>query len=341
MGGGSFTTPRAGTPQDIRFTRSKDSSVLYATVLGWPGGALHITTLSSSRIDLSSLRSAQLLGATAGTYLDLPRPIQDSAGLHVSLSASAPFSAPAYVVKLTFAGTIPALADGPGVAAPVVVYVDTGFAGAAAVLPVGTYTAAQLQAAGVASASISSLRVPTGYQVTGYSRDNFTGTAWTFTGDAADLRNTGNNDVILSLKVGFNPSTFFRITNATDGLVLDSGGQVAPGSVLKQWTWDGSPNLQWQLIDLDNGYYRLVNRTNGMVADGFGATAAGASAQQSVWSGSNTQQWQITDQQGRYRIANRATGLVLDGGGQVAIGSVVKQWTWDGSPNLQWTVTPN
>ena len=37
MGGGSFSTPRAGTAQDIRFTRSKDNRVLYATVLGWPG----------------------------------------------------------------------------------------------------------------------------------------------------------------------------------------------------------------------------------------------------------------------------------------------------------------
>ena len=36
---------RAGTSQDIRFTRSKDNTVLYATVLGWPGNTLNITTL--------------------------------------------------------------------------------------------------------------------------------------------------------------------------------------------------------------------------------------------------------------------------------------------------------
>ena len=47
MGGGSFTTPREGTNQDIRFTRSKDNTVLYATVLGWPGSTLNITTLAS------------------------------------------------------------------------------------------------------------------------------------------------------------------------------------------------------------------------------------------------------------------------------------------------------
>ncbi|NUP42896.1 MAG: alpha-L-fucosidase, partial [Streptomyces sp.] len=38
MGGGSFSGPVAGKPQDIRFTRSRDNKVLYATALGWQGG---------------------------------------------------------------------------------------------------------------------------------------------------------------------------------------------------------------------------------------------------------------------------------------------------------------
>jgi alpha-L-fucosidase len=251
MGGGSFTTPRAGTAQDVRFTRSKDNRVLYATVLGWPGSTTNITTLAAGRIDLGTLTSVQLLGSTAGTYLDLPTRTQDGAGLRITLpSSNPPFSAPAYVLKLTFSGTIPALGAG---------------------------------------------NPTTGYQ---------------------------------------------RITNATNGLVLDSGGNVATGAVLKQWSWDGSTNLQWQVVDLGNGYYRLVNRTNGMVIDGYGATTNGAAAQQAPWNGGNTQQWQLTDRgNGRFSIANRQTGLVLDSGGNVASGSTVKQWTYDGSTNLQWTFT--
>jgi alpha-L-fucosidase len=251
MGGGSFTTPRAGTAQDIRFTRSKDNRVLYATVLGWPGSTLTVTTLAAGRINLGTLTSVQLLGSSAGTFTDLPARTQDATGLRITLpSAGAPFSAPAYVVKLTFAGTIPALGAGaPG----------------------------------------------SGYQ---------------------------------------------RITNVTNGLALDSGGNVAAGSVLKQWSWDGSTNLQWQLVDVGNGWSRIVNRTNGMVIDGYGATTAGASAQQAAWNGGATQQWQLTDRgSGRFSIVNRQTGLVLDSGGSVASGSPVKQWTWDGSTNLQWTFT--
>ncbi|MFJ8690967.1 alpha-L-fucosidase [Micromonospora wenchangensis] len=342
MGGGSFVTPRAGTPQDIRFTRSKDNRVLYATILGWPGGTANITTLSSNRINLSSLTGVQLLDSTAGSYVNLPTRTQDGTGLRITLPATnAPFSAPAYVVKLTFSGPIPALGggNGPTPTTGVGVYADVNYV-TGATLALGNYTAAQLQAAGIGLRSISSLRVPTGQQVIGYANDNFNGTSWTFNADNPDLRNTGNNDAIASLRVTINPATYQRITNVTNNLALDSGGSVTTGSPLKQWTWDGSANLQWQVIDLGTGYYRIVNRTNGLVVDGNGLTSNGATAQQAPWNGNNNQQWEITDQGNqRYRIANRATGLVLDGGGQVASGSTVKQWAWNSSTNLLWTIT--
>jgi alpha-L-fucosidase len=218
---------------------------------------------------------------------------------------------------------------------------NVDYAGARAVLPLGGYTSAQLTAAGLGPALASSVLVPDGYQVTGYSGDNFTGTSWTFTSNTPDLRATGNNDAIASLKVTFRPDRYFRLANVTNHLVLDSGGNVASGSPLKQWESVDHTNLQWQAIELGNGYYRLVNRTNGMVADGWGATANGDPARQKAWDGGDTQQWQIVHRgQGQYSVANRRTQLVLDGGGMVAEGAVTKQWTWQQSTNLLWTFTP-
>ncbi|MGX1563212.1 alpha-L-fucosidase [Streptomyces sp. NPDC055506] len=336
MGGGSFTTPHAGTPQDIRFTRNKANTVLYATVLGWPGSSLTIKTLGSDRINLSSLSSVKLLGTTAGTYIDLPAPTQNSSGLTVTLPSSAPYSANAYVLKLAFTGTIPALRPLAGAVA----FTDVNYTGNAGVFAVGDYTAADLTAAGLGARTLSSLRPAPGYQVIGYSGDGFTGTSWTFTAENPDLRNTGNNDQITSLRVQFNPATYFRVTNATNGLALDSGGNVASGANLKQWTWNGSSNLQWQAEAVGGGYYRLVNRTNGMVADGWGATSDGSPARQAPWNGGTNQQWKIVHRGGdRYSIANRTTGLVLDGGGTVDSGSVTKQWTYGSSTNLLWTFT--
>ncbi|MEU2281056.1 alpha-L-fucosidase [Streptomyces sp. NPDC013178] len=336
MGGGAFTTPHAGTAQDIRFTRNKANNVLYATVLGWPGSSLTIKTLSSDQINLSSLTSAKLLGATAGSYIDLPTPVQSASGLTVTLPSSAPYSAGAYVLKLSFPGAIPSLRPQTGF----IGYQDVNYTGTAAVLGLGEYTAADLTTAGLGARTLSSLRLASGYQVIGYSGDNFTGTSWTFTADNPDLRVTGNNDQVTSLKVRFDPARYFRLTNVTDGLALDSGGNVASGSNLKQWTWDGSNNLQWQAVEVGGGYYRLVNRTNGMVADGWGATADGSAARQAAWNTGSNQQWKITHRGGgRYTIANRTTGLVLDGGGNVASGSVTKQWTYGSSTNLLWTFT--
>ncbi|KDN20152.1 alpha-L-fucosidase [Amycolatopsis rifamycinica] len=251
MGGGSFTTPVEGTRTDVRFTRSKDGTVLYATVLGWPGSTFPITTLGANRINLGNLVSAQLLGPDAGTATTLPAPVQDASALRVQLpSATPPFDAPAYVVKLTFSGQIPTPGSGP--------------------LPAG----------------------------------------WA------------------------------RIANVATGLVLDGGGTVAAGSPLKQWNWDGSTNLQWQLTDAGGGYVRIVNRTNGMVADSRGNTANGATCAQTAWTGATSQQWKPTSLgNGRYQIVNRATGTALDGMGSTTAGSSVGLWTPNGSTNNQWTIT--
>ncbi|MBX9360687.1 alpha-L-fucosidase [Streptomyces sp. WAC04114] len=336
MGGGSFTTPHAGTPQDIRFTRNKAGNVLYATVLGWPGSSLTIKTLSSDRINLSSLSSVKLLGSTAGTYIDLPATSQSSSGLTVTLPSSTPYSAHAYVLKLVFSGTIPGLRPLAGA----VGFGGVDYTGKAGVFTLGDHTAADLTAAGLGARTLSSLRTAPGYQVIGYSGDDFSGTSWTFTAENPDLRATGNNDRITSLRVRFDPARYFRITNATSGLALDSGGNVGSGSDLKQWTWDGSPNLQWHAEPVEGGYYRLVNRANGMVADGWGATSDGSPARQAPWNGGTDQQWKIVHRGGdRYSLANRTTGLVLDGGGTVDSGSVTKQWTYGSSTNLLWSFT--
>ncbi|MEV4475861.1 glycoside hydrolase N-terminal domain-containing protein [Nonomuraea sp. NPDC049504] len=137
------------------------------------------------------------------------------------------------------------------------------------------------------------------------------------------------------------PVTYVRIANATTGLVLDSGGNVPSGSVVKQWSYDGSTNLQWRLIDLGGGWYRIVNRTNGMVIDSRGDAANGANARQAPWNGGAAQQWRLNAVSGgRHQIINRSTGTALDGMGNATVGSTVGMWAPNGSTNNQWTITP-
>ena len=136
------------------------------------------------------------------------------------------------------------------------------------------------------------------------------------------------------------PTGYVRISNVTTGLVLDSGGNVASGANLKQWNWDGSTNLQWQLVDLGSGWYRIVNRTNGMVLDSWGATANGSACRQAAWNGGNNQQWRLNDTgSGRTQIINRGTGTALDGMGNATAGSTVAMWAPNTNTNNLWTVT--
>ncbi|MDF3140506.1 MULTISPECIES: alpha-L-fucosidase [unclassified Streptomyces] len=298
---------------------TKRNGKLFAHVFTWPtNGQLRIP-----RID-NTISRVYLLNNPS---VSLPYTVTDQ--INVTVPATAP-NATLPVVCVEVQGM-------PTRVSPTV-FQNVDYQGTRAVLQLGSYTSSQLSAAGLGPAMASSILVPDGYQVTGYSGDNFTGTAWTFTSNAADLRVTGNNDAIASLKVTFNPATYFRLGNVTSGLVLDSGGSSSSGSNLKQWEPIDHPNVQWQAIELGNGYYRLVNRGNGMAADGWGATGNGDPARQAPWNGGTNQQWQITDRgNGRYSIANRSTGLVLDGGGMVAEGAVAKQWTWQNSTNLLWT----
>jgi alpha-L-fucosidase len=98
---GVFTAPSEGTSRDIRYTRSKDGSALYAILLGWDRDQKEVilSALSSDRIHLDSLASVALINGEAGNYLPLPF-TQEEGGLRVTLPEKT-LDELAYVLKLT------------------------------------------------------------------------------------------------------------------------------------------------------------------------------------------------------------------------------------------------
>jgi alpha-L-fucosidase len=107
MGRKKGTAFRAGTAQDIRFTRNKENSVLYAIILGWPGdgATVKIAMLNSKKFDATGLTKVTLLGETADSSIALSY-AQDADGLNVTLPATKPHNAMAYVVKFSFSQAI-------------------------------------------------------------------------------------------------------------------------------------------------------------------------------------------------------------------------------------------
>jgi alpha-L-fucosidase len=106
-GYGVMGAPLEGTAKDVRYTRSKDYTTLYAILLGWEKDQKEVIlrSLSSDRIDLKNLKSVKLINDEAGKYLPLNFK-QDAEGLVVNLPERS-FDEMAYVLKLNFDGKIP------------------------------------------------------------------------------------------------------------------------------------------------------------------------------------------------------------------------------------------
>jgi alpha-L-fucosidase len=111
MGGahGVMGAPVEGTANDVRYTRSKDSTTLYAILLGWEKGQKEVVlkSLSSDRIDCKNLYSVKLINGKAKYYQPLTFK-QNKEGLIISLPERS-FEEMAYVLKLSFDGKIPPL----------------------------------------------------------------------------------------------------------------------------------------------------------------------------------------------------------------------------------------
>jgi alpha-L-fucosidase len=106
IGGGSFTGPKAMTANDIRYTKSKDGDTVYAILGGWPSnGQVAMTSVTTSRFPLGS--GKVFLFAPVGGQPTSLQATQDGSGLHVTLPATAPYTAVAYAIKISKSGAPP------------------------------------------------------------------------------------------------------------------------------------------------------------------------------------------------------------------------------------------
>lgn len=86
----------------------------------------------------------------------------------------------------------------------VIFYQDASYGGAASQpIAKGNYTLSQLQAKGVANDWASSVKIPSGWSVTIYADDNFSGTSWTLTSNNSWLGglSPSANDKMSSVKI--------------------------------------------------------------------------------------------------------------------------------------------
>lgn len=221
------------------------------------------------------------------------------------------------------------------------IYQDINYGGRSASLGVGNYNLASLNAKGFYNDDLTSVRVPSGYKVTLYWDDNFSGSSKVLTGDTNYVGNDWN-DKASSIKVE-------RVvnTNTASGDIYiyqdaNYGGRSASLGLgyynLASLNAKGFYNDDLSSIKCPWGYkVTLYNDDNFS-----GATKVITGDASYVGNDWNDKVSSIKVEKARYRIVNRHSGLCLDvAGANTASGTNVQQWSSNGSAAQIWEVSFN
>lgn len=152
-------------------------------------------------------------------------------------------------------------------------YKDCSYAGTAVSLPAGSYTRAQLIAKGINDDEISSLKVQSGYKVTLYWDDNFTGSTLVKTGDDDCLVDDGWNDKVTSLVISTNTSTtgvliqaenYSNMAGIQTEACTDEGGGSNVGYI-DATDWMAYYNINFPVTGTYKVEYRVASLSGGGV----------------------------------------------------------------------------
>jgi hypothetical protein len=163
-------------------------------------------------------------------------------------------------VRDEMAGFRPTVVSG----GPVSLYQHCGYTGWAAGLAPGRYTLGQLQAQGFVNDDLSSLRVPSGYRVTLYEHDNFTGRSLLKTADDDCVADDGFNDIATSVVIeggSLNGTRQLAPGHALGKRVDSQGGSSAAGNPIIQYTANGSAAQRWAFNNVGvspAGHYNIA-----------------------------------------------------------------------------------
>ncbi|MFH6983528.1 carbohydrate-binding protein [Marinoscillum luteum] len=199
------------------------------------------------------------------------------------------------------------------------------YGGYSASLNPGSYTLGQLQALGVSNDDISSIQIQSGYQLTMYQHNNFTGNSLVKTSNDNCLVNEGFNDNISSVIVA-QASSGWSATIEAENWTVQSGTQTeacSEGGQNVGWI-DTNDWMVWDINPPSNGAYTVEYRvsspnSNGMIQ----LEKAGGSPVYGTKSVQNTGGWQ--------NWTTVAHTISLSGGQQqIAIKALTGGW------NINW-----
>jgi hypothetical protein len=236
---------------------------------------------STDNVDVAGYQifnaSGTLMGSASGTSTTLQNLTANTTYMLVvkAYDAAGNFSGASNTVTITTAPTPTGVAT---------VYADCTYGGQATILQAGTYTLAQMQALGIINDNISSLQVQSGYMITLYADNNFSGASVTFTANDDCLVDNAFNDLASSLKVASVPSSiviqaenYNNMSGVTKETCSDTGGGQNVGSLdTNDWlVYDninipvsGTYTVQYRVASLNGGAKFQLEKGGGSVIYG-------------------------------------------------------------------------
>nr|WP_308288220.1 ThuA domain-containing protein [Streptomyces corallincola] len=130
-------------------------------------------------------------------------------------------------------------------------------------------------------------------------------------------------------------TSWYSVANTGNGACVDArGAGTANGTVVQQYTCNGTNAQQWQFRSTDSGYVRIANRGDAqqVVDVGDRSVADGAGVQLWSYGGGTNQQWRadkVSDNV--YRFTARHSGRCLTAATTAGDGVQLTQRTCDGS----------
>ena len=140
------------------------------------------------------------------------------------------------------------------------------------------------------------------------------------------------------------PSTWYTLVSNNSGKCVDAAGaSTANGTVVQQYTCNGSGAQQWEFLPAtDSGYYTIVNSGGAQPAiDVVGpSTASGAKIHLWANGGYSSQEWQpVQESGGGYHLVNHYSGLCLDiPGASTADAVQLQQYACNGTTAQSFTL---
>ncbi len=221
------------------------------------------------------------------------------------------------------------LADALESTEEVILSQDCNFGGYNIGVNVGEYNQNDLNRLGVLNNDVSSVKVPSGYQVEMYKDDNFIGSMLFKNGNDDCLVDEGWNDQISSVRIVRTGN--FYIQNRYSGLYLgaDSTRITEDGANIQQGEYEGKSHQLFTFNYLGNGVYNIINVASGKAIDVSGvSTSNGANIQQWDYVGSTNQQFRFENCGHGYIkiIAAHSNKLIEDADWSMSSGSNIQQW---------------